>query len=61
MRNVDTRGGSHKPLHHLDVKAETLVDGVGFPPNAGLEFKHLRLVEDEAVLKRRQAHRAAAR
>lgn len=40
----------HQPLHHLDVKAEALVDGVGLPPNAGLEFEHLSLVHDEAVL-----------
>lgn len=41
----------HQPLHHLDVEAEALVDGVGLPPNAGLEFEHLGLVHDEAILK----------
>lgn len=41
---------SHRPLHHFNIKAETLVNGVGFPPNAGLEFEHLRLVQDETVL-----------
>lgn len=45
----------HQPLHHLDVEAEALVDGVGLPPDAGLEFEHLGLVQDEAVLRRRAA------
>lgn len=45
----------HQPLHHLDVEAEALVDGVGLPPDAGLELEHLGLVHDEAVLKRRAA------
>lgn len=47
---------SHRPLHHFNIKAETLVNGVGFPPNAGLEFEHLRLVQDETVLEMNTAY-----
>ena len=46
---VDDSEG-HRPLHHFNIKAETLVNGVSFPPNAGLEFEHFRLVQDETIL-----------
>lgn len=43
---------SHGPLHHFDIKAEALVNGVCFPPNAGLELESLWLIQDEAILTR---------
>lgn len=55
MREAAAAAHVHQPLHHLDVEAEALVDGVGLPPDAGLELEHLGLVHDEAVLKRRAA------
>lgn len=42
---------TYEPLGHFHVEAETLVDGVGFPPDAGFELEQLRLVRYEAVLK----------
>lgn len=47
---TSTNPNYHRPLHHFNIEAETLVDGVRFPPNAGLELEHLRLVEDKTVL-----------
>lgn len=44
---------SHRPLHHFDIKAETLVDGVCFPPDARLEFEHLWLVQHKTILKQK--------
>lgn len=35
---------THTPLHHFNVEAEALVNGIGFPSNAGLELEHLWLV-----------------
>lgn len=48
--HVDDSDG-HRPLHHFNIKAETLVNWVSFPPNAGLQLEHLRLVQDKTVLK----------
>lgn len=48
---LETDDSDHRPLHHFDIKAEALIDGVRFPPNARLELKHLRLVHDHAILK----------
>lgn len=42
---------SYRPLHHFNIKAESFVDGVCFPPNAGFEFEHLWLVQDKSILK----------
>lgn len=41
----------HGPPSHFNVKAETLVDGVRLPPNAGLELENLWLTRDKAILK----------
>lgn len=41
----------HRPLCHFNIKAETLVDGVRFSPNAGLELEHLWLIYDKTILK----------
>lgn len=48
---------NHRPLHHFDIKAEALIDGVGFPPNTGLELEHLWLIQDEAILKDEHTHK----
>lgn len=55
IESVQAAALVHQPLHHLDVEAKALVDGVGLPPDAGLQFEHLGLVHDKAVLEKTTA------